>query len=92
MIKLYDFQETNWYAFAGAESFSKSKPPKIGEGKNYLVVFDANGIEIFIGHEEDDETWHKQVELTPALAEIIAAGLPESMDGDTLNSLGFYPI
>lgn len=89
---LKEFDRTDWYAFAGAERFKEpDSDPLIGEGKNYLVIADAQGIEIHLDPDADDDGTIFQMEgsHTPSFYRLLVSEFQDEISESFLIEIGF---
>jgi len=91
-MQLNEFTQTDWYAFAGAERFEEQdSDPLIGEGENYFLIADAQGIEIHLNPDtEDDKTiWKMEGNHTPIFYKLLISSFQDNIGESFLKSLGF---
>lgn len=83
------FDQNDWDAFAGAESFPNGDQPLIDDSdERILYIASANSIE---AHENGSGVWALQIELPNApIAALILNNLPGTID--ELTELGFERI
>jgi len=94
-MDLKEFDKTDWYAFAGAERFKEpDSDPLIGEGKNYFLIADAQGMEIHLNPEaEDDGTiWQMEASHTPAFYRLLVSSFQETLGEAFLTTMGFKKL
>jgi len=100
-MKMRNFTKTDWYAFAGAEGWSDTKPPLINDEPIYLegyaddttvVIIDQFGIGCYM---EDGEYLHMNFSagISHRLGKILGEALPAKTNVKELVDIGFiYPF
>lgn len=88
MNEIRKFEKADWYAYAGAERFSKNSEPlildiELDHNAEATVIADKNGIQFFIGNSENVEAWTKEVQLTSLRAEGELRAIQKALEGLT---------
>jgi len=101
MITVRRFTPSDWYGWAGAESWTNNQPPFISYGELYVaewperigptfsgkitVIADAEGIHLH----GDNGYAVLSLKATPELAKIFASSLPNPTNVTQLRKMGF---
>jgi len=92
MTKLREFNKFDWIAYSGAED-TPGKPPMIREEKAWVGVCDINGVGVSCDDDTDDlgvSEWFLAIpEHKYGLSKFILESLPEFVDRNLLDELGF---
>jgi hypothetical protein len=90
-MNLKEFTKIDWYGFAGAENFPEGSAPLIGEENNYFVVADANGIELHLNPDNEDEEsiWYLHCHHTSSFYKIFFSTFHPTVAEAFLRLIGF---
>jgi hypothetical protein len=87
-MRLREFNRSDWMSYAGAFTFNDDSEPLINDTGDYIFIVDQYGIEVNLDPAHD-QIWRLAIEVTPAMAKLIAKGMPNFLVEKDLEDLGF---